>query len=203
MFLTSDNLELKNLCFGRVCAWAELYATITPCVDMSTLFQHPACRIASDRAGSCRIVLGSNYAYKVIFFSNRFAADRCNWACKLPDGCSLKSCVRPSRSGIRARKYACSASVTGLSGAQCSVCSGSIVVTTLDSWTQRFPVQVRSGCQYSMRLDRLHRAYPSLHPFGVVHSVPVAVEHARQRLGVNRMGSCKFELMVRSLKSCV
>ena len=27
--------------------------------------------------------------------------------------------------------------------------------------------------QYSMRLDRLHRAYPSLHPFGVVHWVPV------------------------------
>ena len=25
-----------------------------------------------------------------------------------------------------------------------------------------------SGCQYSMRLDRLHRAYPSLHPSGVV-----------------------------------
>ena len=40
-------------------------------------------------------------------------------------------------------------------------------------WTQRFPVQVPSGCQYSMRLDRLHRAYPSLHPFGVVHWVPV------------------------------
>ena len=25
----------------------------------------------------------------------------------------------------------------------------------------------------SMRLDRLHGAYPSLHPFGVVHWVPV------------------------------
>ena len=40
-------------------------------------------------------------------------------------------------------------------------------------WTQRFLVQVPSGCQYSMRLDRLHRAYPSLHPFGVAHWVPV------------------------------
>ena len=45
------------------------------------------------------------------------------------------------------------------------VCSGSIVVTTLDWWTQRFLVRVPSGCQYSMRLDRLHRAYPSLHIF--------------------------------------
>ena len=40
-------------------------------------------------------------------------------------------------------------------------------------WTRRFPVRVPSGCQYSMKLDRLHRAYPSLHPFGVVHWVPV------------------------------
>ena len=51
-------------------------------------------------------------------------------------------------------------------------CSGSIVVTTLDCG-RRFLVRVPSGCQYSMRLDRLHRAYPSLHPFGVVHWVPV------------------------------
>ena len=40
-------------------------------------------------------------------------------------------------------------------------------------WTRRFLVRVPSGCQYSMRLDRLHRAYPSLHPFGVLHWVPV------------------------------
>ena len=40
-------------------------------------------------------------------------------------------------------------------------------------WTRRFLVRVPSECQYSMRLDRLHRAYPSLHPFGVVHWVPV------------------------------
>ena len=52
--------------------------------------------------------------------------------------------------------------------------SGSIMVTTLDcgpggSWFE----SRSSGCQYSMWLDRLHRAYPSLHPFGVVHWVPV------------------------------
>ena len=40
-------------------------------------------------------------------------------------------------------------------------------------WTRRFLVRVPSGCQYSMRLDRLHRAYPILHPFGVVYWVPV------------------------------
>ena len=26
-----------------------------------------------------------------------------------------------------------------------------------------------SGCQYSMKLNRLHMAYPSLHPFGVIY----------------------------------
>ena len=34
-------------------------------------------------------------------------------------------------------------------------------------------VRVGAWCQYSMRLDRLHRAYPSHHPLGVVHWVPV------------------------------
>ena len=53
------------------------------------------------------------------------------------------------------------------------VCSGSMVVTTHGLWTRRFLVRVSSGRQYSMRLDRLHRAYPSLYPFGVVHWVPV------------------------------
>ena len=46
----------------------------------------------------------------------------------------------------------------------------------LDIWlvlTYLYILKFVSGCQYSMRLDRLHRAYPSLHPFGVVHWVPV------------------------------
>ena len=33
-------------------------------------------------------------------------------------------------------------------------------------------VRILSGGQYTMRLQSLHRAYPSLHPFGVVHWVP-------------------------------
>ena len=79
------------------------------------------------------------------------------------------------------------------------VCSGSIVVTTLDCGPmQRFPVQVPSGCQYSMRLDRLHRAYPSLHPFGVVHWVQ-SCRTSRQRLGVNQIDSCNFELCSQGL----
>ena len=53
------------------------------------------------------------------------------------------------------------------------VCSGSIVVTTLDCGPGGSWFESRCGCQYSMRLDRLDRAYPSLHPFGVVHWVPV------------------------------
>mgnify|MGYP003444271494 FL=1 len=37
-----------------------------------------------------------------------------------------------------------------------------------------------------MRLDRLHRAYPSLHPFGVVHWVP-------EQLNIKAVtGACKL-----------
>ena len=36
-------------------------------------------------------------------------------------------------------------------------------------WTRRSLVQVPSGCQYSMRLDQLHKTYLSLHLFGVPH----------------------------------
>ena len=41
-------------------------------------------------------------------------------------------------------------------------------------WTRSSLVRVPSWCQYSMRLDQLHIAYPSLHPPppGVVHRVP-------------------------------
>ena len=54
------------------------------------------------------------------------------------------------------------------------VCSGSIISGHYSRlWTRRFMVRVPSGCHYSMRLDRLHRAYQSLHPFAVVHWVPV------------------------------
>ena len=40
-------------------------------------------------------------------------------------------------------------------------------------WTRSFLVRVPSGCQYSMKLNRLHRAYPTLHLFGVVQWVLV------------------------------
>ena len=40
-------------------------------------------------------------------------------------------------------------------------------------WTRRSLVRVPSGCRYSMRLDRLHMAHPSLFSFGVGHWVPV------------------------------
>ena len=33
-------------------------------------------------------------------------------------------------------------------------------------------IQILSGGLYTMRLRSLHRAYPSLHPSGVVHWVP-------------------------------
>ena len=52
-----------------------------------------------------------------------------------------------------------------------TVCSGSVVVTAYDSESGR-PSSNPEWGQYTMRLRSLHRAYPSLHPFGVVHWVP-------------------------------
>ena len=46
-----------------------------------------------------------------------------------------------------------------------------------------------------MRLDRLHRAYPSLHPVRVVLYIGYqSCRTSRQRLGVNQIDSCNFEL---------
>ena len=46
-----------------------------------------------------------------------------------------------------------------------TMCSSIVlVVTTL--WSVEMEIPGSSGCQYSMRLDRLHRAYLSLHPSG-------------------------------------
>ena len=57
------------------------------------------------------------------------------------------------------------------------------------SWTWRSLVQSRSSwCQYSMRLDPMHRAYSSLliHPFGLVHWVP-------EQLNIKTVnGACKL-----------
>ena len=50
--------------------------------------------------------------------------------------------------------------------------SGSIVVTTLDCGPRGSWFESRVGANI-LRLDRLHRGYPSLHLFGVVHWVPV------------------------------
>ena len=47
-------------------------------------------------------------------------------------------------------------------------------------------VRILSGGQYTMRLRSLHRAYPSLHPFGVVHWVP-------EQLNIKAVtGACKL-----------
>ena len=57
----------------------------------------------------------------------------------------------------------------------CALCSSSIVGTTLESglWKSlEIPGSSPRGCRYSMRLNRLHRVYPSpnLHPFRVVQN---------------------------------
>ena len=47
-------------------------------------------------------------------------------------------------------------------------------------------VRILSGGQYTIRLRSLHRAYPSLHPFGVVHWVP-------EQLNIKAVtGACKL-----------
>ena len=51
------------------------------------------------------------------------------------------------------------------------VCSGSVVVTTYDFESGRPRSNPEWGPIY-LRLRSLHRAYQSLHPFGVVHWVP-------------------------------
>ena len=47
-------------------------------------------------------------------------------------------------------------------------------------------VRILSGGLYTIRLRSLHRAYPSLHPFGVVHWVP-------EQLNIKAVtGACKL-----------
>ena len=49
-----------------------------------------------------------------------------------------------------------------------SVCSGGVVVTAYDFESGRWGSNLEWD-QHTIRLRSLHRAYPSLHPFGVVH----------------------------------
>ena len=66
-----------------------------------------------------------------------------------------------------------------------SVCSGSVVVTAYD-FESGGPGSSPEWGQYTMRLRSLHWAYPSLHPFGVVHWVP-------EQLNINAVtGACKL-----------
>ena len=83
-----------------------------------------------------------------------------------------------------------------------NVCSGSIVVTCAvysgyytGLQTRRSLVQLSSECQYSMRLDRLDRAYPSLLPFGVVLWVPEQLNILKAVTGVlcKLIDSCNLE----------
>ena len=65
------------------------------------------------------------------------------------------------------------------------MCSVSVVVTAYDSESGRPGSDPESG-QYTMRFRSLHRAYPSLHPFGVVHWVP-------EQLNIKAVtGACKL-----------
>ena len=54
-----------------------------------------------------------------------------------------------------------------------NLCNGSIVVNYSGLWTRRSLVQVPNECQYSMKLDRLHGAYPILRSFGVVSYIGI------------------------------
>ena len=66
------------------------------------------------------------------------------------------------------------------------VCSGSIVVTTLDSGPGGPGFESRVGANILWGSIGLHRAYPSHHPFGVVHWVP-------EQLNIKDVtGACKL-----------
>ena len=66
-----------------------------------------------------------------------------------------------------------------------NLCSGSVVVTTYD-FESGGPGSSPEWGQYTIRLRSLHRAYSSLHPFGVVHWVP-------EQLNIKAVtGACKL-----------
>ena len=66
------------------------------------------------------------------------------------------------------------------------VCSGSVVVTAFDFESGRPGSNPEWGPIYTIRLRSLYRAYPSLHPFGLVHWVP-------QPLNIKAVtGACKL-----------
>ena len=66
------------------------------------------------------------------------------------------------------------------------MCSGSVVVTAHDSESGRPGSNPEWGLIYYMRLRSLHRAYPSLHPSGIVHWVP-------EQLNIKAVtGACKL-----------
>ena len=73
------------------------------------------------------ILSGLNY-----LFGTRTAEHKgCNWACKLTDGCSLKSCVLANATEMKVNTTACSTSMTGLR-----------VVSNLQTPTAHYIIQV-------------------------------------------------------------
>ena len=65
------------------------------------------------------------------------------------------------------------------------MCSGSVVVTAYDPESGR-PGSNPEWGQYTVRLRSLLRAYPSLHPSGVIHWVP-------EQLDIKAVtGACKL-----------
>ena len=73
-------------------------------------------------------------------------------------------------------------------------CNRSIVATALDP---EVPRSGSRGCQHSMRLNRLPRAYPSLHPFGVVHWVPL-LSNIKTTTGCES-NNCNFQLSLQRI----
>ena len=71
------------------------------------------------------------------------------------------------------------------------VCSGSVVVTAYDFESGRPGSNPEWG---PIRLRSLHRAYPSLHPFGVVHWVPEQLNIKAVTGACELIDGCSLEL---------
>ena len=73
------------------------------------------------------------------------------------------------------------------------VWSGSVVVTAYD-FEPGHPGSNPEWGQYTMRLRSLHRAYPSLHPSGVIHWVPEQLNMKAVTEAYKLIDSCSLEL---------
>ena len=83
--------------------------------------------------------------------------------------------------------------VSAVWGYNGSVCSGSVVVTAYDFESGHLGLNPELY-YYTIRLRSLHRAYPSFHPFGVVHWAPEQLNIKAVTSACKLIDGCSLEL---------